>query len=103
MGGKVGGVDEDVIEVDHNTHVQHVNIDAIDKVLECGGGISETKRHYQPLEGAIAGTEGGLPFVSISDADQMICILEIELGVDLSFAWGFEQVGGRGSGYWSFL
>ena len=40
--------------------------------------------------------EGGLPFVSIGNADQMIRMPEIELGVDLSSAWGFEQVGGAG-------
>ena len=68
MGGEVRGVDEDVVEVDHNARVQHVGEDAIDKVLERGRGISETERHYQPLEGAIAGVEGGLPFVFIGDA-----------------------------------
>ena len=40
--------------------------------------------------------EGGLPFVSVGDADQMIRMLEIELGVNPSSAWGFEQVGGVG-------
>ena len=44
------------------------------------------------------GAEGGLPFVSVGDADQMIRMPEIELGVDLSSAWGFEQV--RGAGKW---
>ena len=46
MGGEAGGVDEDVIGVDHNAHIQHVGKDAIDKVLECSGGVSETERHY---------------------------------------------------------
>ena len=96
MGGKVGGIDKNVIEVDHDTHVQHVGKDAIDKALECSRGVSETERHYQPLEGAIVGAEGGLPCVSVNDTDQMIRMPEIKLGVDLSSAWGFEQVGGMG-------
>ena len=45
MGGEVRGIDEDVVEVDHNAHVQHVGEDAIDKALENCGGISETERH----------------------------------------------------------
>ena len=45
MGGKVRGVNEDVVEVDHDTHIQHVGEDAVDKALECGGGVGETKRH----------------------------------------------------------
>ena len=43
---RVGGIDEDVVEVDHDAHVQHVSKDAVDKALECSGGISETERHY---------------------------------------------------------
>ena len=45
MGGEVGGVNEDVVEVDHDAHVQHVSEDAVDKTLERSGGIGETKRH----------------------------------------------------------
>ena len=40
--------------------------------------------------------EGGLPFVSTGNVGQMIRMLEIKLGVDLSSTWGFEQVGGAG-------
>ena len=86
MRGKVRGVDEGVVKVDHNAHIQHVSKDAIDKVLERGGSVSETKRHYQPLKGAIVGAEGGLPFISVGNVDQMIRMPEIELGVDLSSA-----------------
>ena len=45
MGGEVGGVNEDVIEVDHDAHSQHVGEDAVDKMLEHGGGVGETERH----------------------------------------------------------
>ena len=92
----VGGINEDVVEVDHDAHVQHVGKDAVDKTLERGGGVGEAERHNQPLEGAVAGAEGGLPFVSFGNADQMIRMPEIKLGVNLSSAWGFEQVGGAG-------
>ena len=93
MSGEVRGVDEYVIKVDHNPHVQYICKDVIDEMLESVRGVSETKGHHQPLEEAIAVGEGGLPFISISNADQMISMLEIEFGVDLSSIWGFKQVG----------
>ena len=72
-------------------------------MLERAGSISETEGHHQPLKGAVAGVKGGLPFISVSNADQMIHMLEIEFGLDLSSTWGFEEVRVQGSGYWSFF
>ena len=96
--GEVRGVDEYVIEVDHDAHIQHIYEDTVDKTLECSGSVSETKGHYQPLKGVIAGVEGGLPFISIGNADQIIHMSEIKFAIDLSSTWGFKQV--RGQGKW---
>ena len=46
MSGRVGGVDQYVIEVDHNAHIQHICKDTIDEVLERSRGVSETEGHY---------------------------------------------------------
>ena len=46
MSSRVGGVDQYVVEVDHDAHVQHICEDTIDEVLEHSGGISETEGHY---------------------------------------------------------
>ena len=46
MSGGVGGVDQYVVEIDHDTHIQHICKDTIDKALECSGGVSETEGHY---------------------------------------------------------
>ena len=43
MGGEVRGVNEDVVEVDHDAHVQHVGEDAVDKALERGGVLVRPK------------------------------------------------------------
>ena len=37
--------------------------------------------------------EGSLPFVTSSDADQMVCMSEVDLGVDLGTAWSIMEVG----------
>ena len=46
MSGGVEEVDQYVVKVDHDTHIQHICEDTIDEVLEYGGGISETEGHY---------------------------------------------------------
>ena len=63
------GVDEYVIEVHQYTNIEQVAKDIIHEVLESGGCIGETKRHYTPFEGAIVSPESRLPFITLSDSD----------------------------------
>jgi hypothetical protein len=51
------------------------------------------ERHNAPFEGAIAGPEGGLPFVAFTDSHQMIGMAEINLGVDPCLFGTLEEVG----------
>src|SRR5882724_7217967 len=46
------------------TMIDHICEDVIHKSLKSDGCISKPFRHYQPLEGTIAGSECSLPFVS---------------------------------------
>ena len=46
MSSGVGEVDQYIVKVDHDTHIQHICKDTIDEVLEYDGGISETEGHY---------------------------------------------------------
>src|SRR5882724_9146880 len=62
--GNVVRIDEDVIQVYDDYDVNHVCENVIHKSLKCGGCISKPFRHYQPLEGTIAGSECSLPFIS---------------------------------------
>ena len=86
MGREVMGIDEDVVQIYDNAYIQHIRKHAIDKALECCWGISETFRHHQPFIGAIARSEGSLPFVSFRYPDEMISGSEIDLGIDFSTA-----------------
>ena len=65
-------VDEYVVEVHQYTNIKQVAEDVIHEVLESGGCIGESKRHYAPFEGAIASLESCLPFIALSDSDQMV-------------------------------
>ena len=67
----VSGVNEDVIK--------EIREDAIHKPLECGRHIGETKRHYTPLKGAIVSVEGSLPLIAFSYADEVVCMVEVNL------------------------
>ena len=70
-------VDEYVIEVHQYTNIKQVTEDVIHEVLESSGCIGESKRHYTPFEGAIASPESCLPFVTLSDSDQMVGVPEV--------------------------
>jgi hypothetical protein len=51
-------------------------------MLERGGSIGEAEVHDQEIEGAILGSEGGFPFVTWSDMDEIVCTLKVDLGED---------------------
>jgi len=65
--------------VDDNTDIKHVGENAVDKLLESRGSVGQAKRHDIPLEGTIPRAKHGLPFISISNADQVVCVAEINL------------------------
>ena len=71
------GVDEDVVEVHQYTNIEQVAKDVIHEVLESGGCIGKSKRHYAPFEGAVASPESCLSFVTLSDLDQMVGMPEV--------------------------
>ncbi|KIN96514.1 hypothetical protein M404DRAFT_162744 [Pisolithus tinctorius Marx 270] len=70
--------------------LHHVCKDAINKSLEGRRRISQTKWHYLPLVRTITSAECCFPFISICNADQMIGMVEVNLGVDFSVAWRVE-------------
>ena len=71
-------VDEYVVKVHQYTNIKQVAKDVIHEALESGGCIGESKRHCMPFEGAIASLESHLPFITLSDSDQMVGVLEVD-------------------------
>ena len=67
--------------------VNHVGEDVIHEPLETRRGIGERLGHHQPLKRPILGPEGGLPFVTIGDVDEVVGMLQVDLGIDLGLAW----------------
>jgi len=54
--GNIVGIDEDVIQIYDDYDVNHICENVIHKSLKSGRCISKPFRHYQPLEGTIAGS-----------------------------------------------
>jgi len=90
---RILGVDQNVIQIDYHAHIQHVRKNAIDKALERSQSVGKSERHNKPFIGAIASAEGSFPFITWSNADQMVCMSEIDLGIDGRMAGGIKEVG----------
>ena len=83
--GNVVRIDEDVVQIDDDYDIDHICKDVVHESLESCWCISKPFRHYQPLKGTILGSEGSLPFVSSRNPDKMICMPEVDFGVDSCF------------------
>src|SRR5882724_3898829 len=85
--GNVVGIDENVIQIYDDNDVNHICENVIHKSLKSCWRISEPFRHYQPFKGTVMGLEGSLPFISGCDPNKMVCMPEVDFGVDPCFYW----------------
>ena len=65
----VVGVDEDVVEIDNNTNIEHVSKDVVYKSLEHCWGVGKSERHDLPFKQSIASSECSFPLITFSYAD----------------------------------
>ena len=77
--GHIARVDKNV---DDDCDINHICENVIHKSLEGCGCIGKPFRHYRPLERAVSSSECSFPFVSGCDSDQVVRMLEINLGVN---------------------
>src|SRR4030081_2938128 len=90
---RVVRVNEDVIEVGDDRNVEHVAKYVVDETLKSGESIGEAEGHDEPFERTVSGAEGGFPFISFSDPDEVISVSEVDLGVDMSSSGAVQEVG----------
>ena len=81
------GVYQDIIQVYYYGDVNHVGEDVVHEPLETHRGIGEPLGHHQPLERPIPGPESGLPFIAIGDADKVVGMSQVDLGIDPGLTW----------------
>ena len=84
MNGEVGGFGEDdeIVQISGHETIEEIVKGVVHKVLESGRSISEAEVHNEELIGAVATTEGCLPFISLGNADQIVSGFEIDLRED---------------------
>ena len=91
--GEVVGIDQYVVQIDNDVNVHHIGEDVIHEPLKSCRSVSKAFQHYQPLKISVTSPEGGLPFVSCCNANQMVHVPEVDFSVDLCFSWCVEQIG----------
>ena len=89
-------IDEDVVEVYNHTNIQHVTEDVIHKVLKGGGSIGKSEWNNQPFKWAIVSVEGGFPFITISNVNQMVGMVQVDFGKHTSLLQGIKEVWNQG-------
>ena len=90
---KVIGIDQYVVQIDNDINVYHIREDVVHELLKSCGSVSKAFWHYQPLKRSIMSLEGGFPFVSCCNANQMVHVPEVNFSVDSCFLWCVEQIG----------
>ena len=58
--------------------------------LKSRWSVRKAKRHNAPFEQTVLGSEGGFPFVALSDTDEMIGMPKIYFGIDSGFSGRVE-------------
>jgi hypothetical protein len=76
------GIDENIIDKDHDKFVELRHKHGVHEVHEVGWGIRETKGHYQELVKTITSGEGGFRNVTRSNFDLMITRTKVNLRED---------------------
>ncbi|CAJ0963202.1 unnamed protein product [Ranitomeya imitator] len=71
VGVNIWREDENIIQIDYDRGGEHIPEDIVDKVLENGWGITEPEGHHQILIVPLPGMKSHLPFVPLTDANQV--------------------------------
>ena len=66
--------------------------DVIHKTLKSGRCICKSKRNDPPFEGAIVGAESGFPFITLSDTDQVVHVMEVNFCIESCLLWAVKEV-----------
>ncbi len=73
-------IDENVIEVHYYKNVELFCQDLVDKALEYGPCVGQSKRHDLIFEVAIASPEGRFLLIAFPDPHSMVGIDQVKLG-----------------------
>ena len=86
-------IDEDIIQIDEDTYIEHIGEDVIHEGLKSCQCISQTKGHNTPFERAVVGVEGGFPFITFMDLKEVVGVLQVNFGIHGGLSWAVKEVG----------
>jgi len=99
VSGGIGGEDEEVIHIDDKpSFSNHVSEGIVHKSSEGGGGVGEAEEHNGRFKEAFVGNKGGLPLMSIFDADVVVAPSDVKLSEDFCISEFVDEVGNQGKG-----
>jgi hypothetical protein len=93
------GIDENIIDKDHDEFVELRHKHGVHEVHEVGWGIRETKGHYQELVKTITSGESGFGNVTRSNLDLVITGTKINLREDFGSSQLIKRTSIRGREY----
>jgi hypothetical protein len=76
------GIDEDIIDKDHDKFIELLHEHGVHEVHEVGGGISESERHYQELVKTITSGKSGFRNVARSNLVLVVARTKVDLRED---------------------
>jgi ribosomal protein L44E len=85
------GIDENIIDKDHDEFVELCHKHRVHEVHEVGWGIRESKRHYQELVKTITSGEGGFRNVTRSNLDLVITRTKVNFREDFGSSQLIEK------------
>ena len=74
--------DEDVIQVNEHEDVKHIPKHIVYERLEHSQGIGQAEGHHQVLVVTSRHVESGLPLVTVSDPQKMVCVPHVKFSED---------------------
>src|SRR5215468_3274391 len=81
------GVNKDVVQINDDRDIKHISEDVIHKPLKGRRSVRKAERHNEPFKRTITSTKSGLPFITFGDANQVVGVFQIYLGIDSSSPW----------------
>jgi hypothetical protein len=76
------GIDENIIDKDHDKFIELRHEHRVHEVHEVGGGISESERHYQELVKTITSGKSGFRNIARSNLDLVVARTKVDLRED---------------------
>ena len=92
MLGSVKGINEKVIKINNYANIKKISENVIHETLESTGSIRKPKWHDKPFKRPVAGSKGCLPLVTLSNADKIVSVAEIDLRIDPSGPGSIKKI-----------